>query len=344
MRTKRPIELPTHSLNACYIGWNYKHRGYTDPASVLKIVFLYVALAWCCSVSVVADGDDKVFMGYTEAQLDDAYDQRVWADNIGEVLAHLHSRNESALARIGDPERHDYGEGAMEQLDWYRSDDPNAPIHIHFHGGAWIVGEARSNAYIAEASLKAGAHVVIPEYIKVNAVDGDLMPLARQSREAVAWVYRNAARFDADPERILVSGHSAGGHLAAVVLTTDWSEYDLPGTIVKQGVLVSAMFDLYPVSLSSRNEYVAFTDHTVDALSPIRHLDNLEAELVLAYGSNESPEFQRQTLDFATALQNRGTEVRLIEATDLNHFEIVEDFSLSKGTIGSVVVELLRSP
>src|SRR4030095_12771898 len=134
-----------------------------------------------------------------------------------------------------------------------------------------------------------------------------LLPMAAQGRRAVAWVYGHAQRFGGDPQRIYVSGHSSGGHLAGVLLTTDWRQAcDLPADIIKGGLCCSGMFDLKPVRLSVRSSYVTFTDEMEHLLSPQRHLDHLHAPLIVAYGTLESPHFQRQSRDFAAAVPGRG--------------------------------------
>lgn len=283
----------------------------------------------------------KIFLNYDEASLDAAYHQATWADNIDEVYDRLEVVNQQVMAELGDPQRVSYGASKIETLDWYTSDNPAAPIHIHFHGGAWGWGEARQNAFMAAPSVRAGAHVVIPNYVKVIDSNGDLMPQAEQLRAAVAWVYKNAERMGADPERILLSGHSSGAHMAAVVLTTDWSRFSAPDDVVKQALLISGMYDLLPVSLSSRNEYVAFTEEIVMALSPQRHVDRINAELVVAVGGRESPEFQRQSESFVDALRDNGKEVRFVKAEALNHFEIIENLGDATGQIGAIAIDQL---
>jgi arylformamidase len=278
-----------------------------------------------------------IFLDYGEAALDSAYNQRVWADNADDVIAQISARNAEARAVLGDPARRSYGPSDSEGLDWYRPGGEGGPVHVHFYGGGWRIGEARGNAFIAEQSTLAGAHCVIPDYVKVGDTGGDLLPLAEQCRRAVAWVYENAEMFGGDRERIIVSGHSAGGHLAGVVLATDWTTYGLPNDVVKKGLCVSGMYDLYPVSLSSRNEYVSFTPESIESLSPIRHVDLIDAEVVVAVGTRESPEFQRQAREFAASLVSAERHSRLLAAEGLNHFEIL----LSLGTPGGIVREAL---
>jgi arylformamidase len=173
----------------------------------------------------------------------------------------------------------------------------------------------------------------------VVEANGNLMPMAEQVRRAVAWVYRNAPSFGGDPNRIYVSGHSSGGHLAGVVLVTDWKkDFNLPADTVKGGLCCSGMFDLKPVCLSARSAYVKFTDEVEQALSPQRHLDRLSAPVVLAYGTLETPEFQRQSRDFAAVVKAVGKPVQLLVGEGYNHFEIPETLASPYGLLGRAVL------
>ena len=167
--------------------------------------------------------------------------------------------------------------------------------------------------------------------------------MAEQVRRAVAWVHRNAKGFGGDADRIYVSGHSSGGHLAGVILTTDWpKDFNLPSDTVKGGLCCSGMFDLKPVRLSARSSYVKFTDEMEQALSPQRHLDKLNAPLIVAYGTLETPEFQRQSRDFAAAVKAAGKPVQLIVADGYNHFEVIETLANPLGILGRAVLEQMN--
>jgi arylformamidase len=155
---------------------------------------------------------------------------------------------------------------------------------------------------------KAGAHYVVPDFTSVTNVGGDLTVMAAQVRRAIAWVYKNAATFDGDPDRIYIGGHSSGAHLCGVALVTDWeTDFDVPSTIVKGGLCVSGIYELTPVRLSWRRSYVSFTDVMVESMSPQRHIDKIVAPVIVAYGNLETPEFQRQSREFAETLGGRGS-------------------------------------
>jgi len=283
-----------------------------------------------------------VFLDYDQAALDAAYDQAAYAPNREQLIQRRIGDSAVARRRIGEPQRAAYGAAEIERLDIYRSATAPAPVFVFIHGGAWRGGRSKDFAGPAEMFLVAGSHYVVPDFAWVQDVGGSLMVLADQVRRAVAWVYRNAAQFGGDPNRLYLGGQSSGGHLAAVALTTDWQhDFGLPAEIVKGGMCISGMYDLTPVRLSARSTYVAFDDVTVAALSPIRHLDRLRAPLIVAYGTCETPEFQRQNREFAAAIEAAGKRVRLLVGEHYNHFELPETLGNPYGLLGRAVLELM---
>jgi len=289
------------------------------------------------------DKGPLVWLEMDQAELDASYDPGAWAPNLSQILKRYATTSEDVRTRLGTPQRFAYGSDPIEKLDVYLTKRPNAPIHIFIHGGAWRQEVAKSYAFPAELFVHAGVHYVVPDFAWVQDVGGSLTPIAEQVRRAVAWVHRNAKSFGGDQSRIYVSGHSSGGHLAGVLLTTDWSrEFNLPADTIKGGLLCSGMFDLLPVRLSARSKYVNFTDEMEHTLSPQRHLDRLTAPLLVAYGTLESPEFQRQSCDFAAAAKAAGKSVQLLVGEGYNHFEIIETLGNPYGLLGRAVLEQMQ--
>ena len=287
----------------------------------------------------------RLWLDMDQAELDAAYDQSVYAPNLRQIIQRYVTNSEGVRARLGAPQRHAYGATPIEGLDIYTTKRPNAPINIFIHGGAWRVGLAKEYAFAAELFVHAGVHLVLPDHVWVQDAGGNLIPLAEQVRRAVAWVYRNAHSFGGNPNRIYVSGHSSGAHLAGVVLTTDWpKDFNLPADIIKGGLCCSGMFDLKPVRLSARSRYVKFTDETEQALSSQRHLDKLHAPVIVAYGTLETPEFQRQSRDFAAAVKAAGKRVELLVGEGYNHFEILETLASPYGLLGRAVLQQMNLP
>ena len=216
-------------------------------------------------------------------------------------------------------------------------------MNIFIHGGAWRAGSAANAAYMSETFVDAGAHFVALDFNNAIETKGNLMTMAEQVRRAVAWVHKNAASFGGDSNRLYVSGHSSGGHLAGVVLTTDWQkDFSLPIDTVKGGLCASGMYDLHPVTLSARSSYVKFTSDVVEALSSQRHLDKLVTPVIIAHGTLETPEFQRQSRDFAAAVKAAGKPVTLLVGEGYNHFELHETMGNPYGLLGRAVLDQMK--
>jgi arylformamidase len=283
-----------------------------------------------------------VWMDMDQTELDNAYDQAVYAPNQPLVHARRAAANAVAKARLGAPQRFQYGASEIEGVDVYRTKAANAPINVYIHGGAWRNGRSADLAVLAEVIVDAGAHSVIVDFNSVEDVGGNLMTMVGQVRSAVAWVYNNAQKFGGDANRLYVSGHSSGGHLSGCVVTTDWQkDFGLPKDVVKGAMLASGMYDLKPVRLSKRSKYVKFTDEIEHELSAIRHLDRLNCPIVVAYGTQETPEFQRQGRDFAAAVKAAGKPIKFIVGEGFNHFEIQETLASPYGLLGREVLALM---
>jgi arylformamidase len=283
-----------------------------------------------------------VWLDMDQKALDDAYDQLVYAPNRDQVHQRNVFNSERVRARLGAPKRLAYGPTPIEGLDLFVARVPNAPINVFIHGGAWRQRSAKDYAFLAEMLVRAGANFIALDFVGVENTKGDLLPMADQVRRAVAFVYNNAKSFGGDPNRIYISSQSSGAHLAGNVVTTDWAAYGVPANIVKGALLCSGMYDLKPVRLSKRSEYVAFTDEIEEKLSSIRHLDKLNCPLIVAHGTFETPEFQRQARDFAAAVKAAGKPVTFLVAEGYNHFEMAEMIGNPLSMLGSAVLEQMK--
>jgi arylformamidase len=284
-----------------------------------------------------------VFLDYDQDEIDFAYDQAPWARNAGDVSKRNAQKSTAALARLGPPRRVAYGAADIEKLDIYTTKQPRAPINVFIHGGAWRSGNAKGAAYMSETFVDAGAHFVSLDFNNAPEVNGNLMIMADQVRRAIAWVHKNAASFGGDANRLYVSGNSSGGHLAAVALTTDWQkEFGLPADTLKGGLCCSGMYDLYPVSLSARAGYVKFTQETIEELSPQRHLDKLVVPVVVAHGTLETPEFQRQNREFAAAVKAASKPITFLIGQGYTHFEMFETLGNPYGLLGRAMLEQMQ--
>jgi arylformamidase len=306
--------------------------------------------------------EPKVYLDYTQKQLDDAYNQRIWAANAQEVIDRY--TTDSAAVRAKYPPRtFRYGPSADETLDWFPTKRPGgqpagrplvryadrarrlparpgAPVMVFIHGGAWRGLTKEDSAAPAPTFIESGAHYVALNFATIPKVR--LPVMAEQCRRAILWVRENARRLGGDPERLYVSGHSSGGHLTGVMLTTDWAALGAPATVLKGGLCASGSFDLEPVMLSARSSYVKLSEDEKVALSPIRHVGRVRCPVTVAYGDRESPEFQRQSRAFADALKAGSTfPSELVVLEGVNHFEVAETMNRPDGTLGHAALKLM---
>ena len=221
---------------------------------------------------------------------------------------------------------------------------PAPPLHQSIFlfteelGGCWAKGTAPLLRGISFARASISSHSTLRSYL--------LFPLEEWSHKYdVPWLgsMSNARKFDGDPAQIHISGHSSGGHLAACVAVTDWtSEFGLPPCIVKSAICASGIYDLQPVRLSARNDYVKLNAETEQALSPIRHLERLSTSVFVACGSRESDEFKRQSCEFAAAL-GPALAAPHTELQALNHFEVAETLANPEYGLGLAALNLVAT-
>lgn len=187
-----------------------------------------------------------------------------------------------------------YGDTPLERLDVFPAKAPGAPVLVFIHGGWWRTLDKWDHSFIAPAFVNAGAAVVVPNYTLCPAVGIDTIVL--QMTQALAWTWRHAERFGGDPSRIVAAGHSAGGHLATMMLACDWPAVaaDLPADLVRTGLSISGLYDLDPVQhIPFVQPDLKLTPALVERLSPTRY-PAPPATLAVAVGARESEEFLRQ--------------------------------------------------
>jgi arylformamidase len=284
-----------------------------------------------------------VWMDMDQVELDAAYDQTVYAPMIGQIQKRYATSSDETRRQLGAPKRFAYGPTPVEGMDVYPAKQANAPVFVFVHGGAWLRGEAKDYAFPAELFVNAGVTFIALDFIAVGPAKGDLAVMAEQVRRGIAWAYKNAASYGGDASRFYVGGHSSGGHLCGVALVTDWQkDFGLPADFIKGGLLMSGLYDMKPARLSKRSSYVKFTDEMEQSMSALRQLDKLRAPLIVTYGTFETPEFQRQSRDFVTAVKAAGKPVELIEAPSFNHFEMCESLGNPYGPNGRAALKLMK--
>ena len=274
--------------------------------------------------------------------LERMYNNRMRVPEHGDHFARWSA--ESALARRSLPCELDvpYGDAPRERLDAFAAKGKGAPLVVFVHGGYWKALDKSIHSFIAAALHDAGAAVVVPNY--TLAPQASIPQITLQVARAVGWSWRHARTLNADPRRISVIGHSAGGQLAAMMLACAWKVFDpeLPADVVKRAMGLSGLYDLAPLMHTpSLQEALRLTPQQVHDASPARLPAPARGRFVAVVGGDESGEYLRQN---RLIQQAWGRErVPLAAALPgLNHFSIV-DALVTRGTrVNRLARELVR--
>ncbi len=234
-------------------------------------------------------------------------------------------RSEAARAQLRSELGIPYGPTLFETLDVFPG-EPGGPVVVFVHGGSWMALTSAEHSFVAPGLVANGATVVVITYALCPVVTID--EIVRQTRAAVTWTYRNIADHGGDPERIVAVGHSAGGHLVARLLETDWEgEYGLPSSIIRGACAISGMFDLRPVPFTADQAVLRLSAEEVLRNSPILNLPLAAPHLLLTAGAKQPREYQRQSVDFLRAWQGVGLSGEYWEREGVNHFDELDELA-----------------
>jgi len=230
-----------------------------------------------------------------------------------------------------------YGTGERKKFDLFHPDSgPGSEVVVYIHGGYWQYGEREEYSHIAAPFTASGLSVAVVSY--GLCPETTLPEIIEQLRASMIAVWKKTGA------RPIVTGHSAGGHLAAAMLVTDWSEFDgVPQDLVRNACAISGVFDLEPLLHIGMNENLKLTEATVDEVSPIKWTVSGEGRrLVVTVGGAESSEFLRQSRELATVWGEAGIATEYLEVENGNHFTVVEAMMRPDGEIAQRVLAFGR--
>lgn len=282
----------------------------------------------------------RVFLDYTQEHLDRVYDQSAWAPQMAELEAH-DGEASAEVRRIMPPRTEQYGPSDTERADIFApADARGAPVLVFIHGGAWTRNTRADASYPAPTFAARGAVYAVPDFGSLKTLR--LPEIVENCRRAVEWTVRNAAGFGGDPNRVYLAGHSSGAHLAACVLITDWAKRCLPPDALKGGFLMSGMYDLYPVLLSSRRNFLHLNAEEEVEFSPMRHLSRINCPIAVVSADQDSPEFKRQSEVFGEALRGMGRLASRTVVFNANHFQEPERLKDPDSEVSQAAFALMR--
>lgn len=293
------------------------------------------------------------------ARFDDQYNNRQRVPESGAIIAGWAEASARARSRLKAHIDQPYGDTAAEKLDIFlpqaprrgmgtragtrpntRAKGAGAPVLVFIHGGYWRALDKSDHSHVAEGFTAEGHVVVVPNYALCPTVT--METIALQMARAVAWTWRHAQAFGGDPQRIVVAGHSAGGHLAAMMLSCDWPRLDpsLPAGLLRSALSLSGLFDLEPIRRTTiLQPDLRLTPASVKRLSPAR-FPPPAGRLACLVGGLESEEFIRQN---GLLRQRWGAEVvPVCEAVEgANHFSVLDSLVRQDGAVHRHALNLL---
>ena len=235
-----------------------------------------------------------------------------------------------------------YGDDPGERLDFFPTPQDRPPLFVFIHGGYWRSLDKFDFSWIAPTFLDAGAAVALLNYGLTPRVTVE--EIVRQQLKAFAWLYRRADDLGFDRNRIVVSGHSAGGHLTAMMMAAQWPAFDpeLPADLIKGGLAISGIYDLEPlVPLPFINTDLRLDAADARRLSPVHMPPATPAPLVTAVGGLESGEFKRQTQLIRRAWPKNARDD--LDVPGANHLTVCDELAVESSPLFHAALALVKA-
>ena len=236
-----------------------------------------------------------------------------------------------------------YGDTPLQKVDLFPAQPRGkgtAPIHVFFHGGYWRAQDKANFAFVAEHLVEQGICTVIANYDLCPSVTLD--GVVASAIKAIAWTFRHAADYGADPSRLILSGSSAGAHLQAMALAQDWGAEELPPDIIKGAVPISGIYDPEPARHISVNAEIRLTEEIAERNNALALTPRVRCPVALFVGGDEPPEWRRQTDFYASHLRRHGLDPTLTVVPGAHHFSILDQYLDPDSAILRAIVGLAR--
>jgi arylformamidase len=255
------------------------------------------------------------------AALDANYNLRAAVPEHLEYFARYEGSSEAFRARARARLDLAYGDSPRQIVDLFLPEARRPPLLVFIHGGYWQRFDPKAFSFVAERLVEAGAAVGLIGYDLAPAVDMDR--IVAEIRQGLAWLYRHADEQGFDGARMFVAGHSAGGHLSAMALATDWAAAGLPADLIKGVCAISGVFDLEPIRRCYLNEVLQLTTEQVRRNSPLQLTPRTRCPVTVTFGERETPAFHEQSRAYARMLGQAGLDCELLVQPALDHFAII---------------------
>lgn len=277
----------------------------------------------------------------TQEELDAQYDVGSAVDDYERYAEFYVERSRETREELDCHLDVSFGPTMAEHLDVFPADRPDAPVLLFIHGGYWRRLSSKEFSFVAQGPVSRGVTTVVMNYALCPEVT--VGEIVRQCRAVVAWLSDNAEQYGGDSDRLYVAGHSAGGHLTAMLLVTEWAErYGLSPDVIEGACAISGLFDLEPFPYTWLQPKLQLTWRDIQRNSPIRHVPDSAPPLVVTYGDEEPLELRRQSEDFLSAWREGGLDGRYLQQPDANHFTAIEGFLDAESPLCRALLDLVE--
>ncbi len=283
-----------------------------------------------------------VYKNYDQATLNKQYNNRSQVSDFEQVVQQWERESEALRQRTQSHLDLAYGPHERNYLDIFFAAKPDAPVLVFFHGGYWQAMNKRVFHFIAGGVVEQGITTVLVNYpLGPQATMDEIISACRR---AMAWLYRHIAEYGGDPQRIHISGHSAGGHLVGMLMATQWPTYaeDLPPNLIKGGCAISGLFNLIPIQLCHVNDKVGMNRDMAHRNSPIQLPPVCHSPLIVTVGELESTEYHAQSDDFSTVWAGQGVPITELKIAGANHFSILESLVCKEGVLNKTILTQIK--
>ncbi|WP_170334700.1 alpha/beta hydrolase [Ruegeria arenilitoris] len=263
-----------------------------------------------------------LYRGFTQDELDQEYSPRSMIG--GDLTPYVDSYaalSAQHRAQMKVKENLAYGDSPAQVLDFFPAKGAGAPLHVFIHGGYWQALSQRESAMMAPALIAAEQSFATLNY--TLAPDARIGDMIEECRNALLWLAENAFNLGFDPSRVSLSGHSAGAQLVSMVMAGSADALARAGMRVRDVILISGVYDLEPISLTPVNDPLQLTPVEVNDLSPIRHVPRPGPRYHVTVAERDTPEFIRQSRDYAELLRKGGHSVGFDLKKGMQHFDII---------------------
>ena len=273
-----------------------------------------------------------LYRGMDKPTLDAAYNNgaAVGMERRDRYLAEWTARTAALAAKVGAQRDLRYGNGARHRIDFLPCGQAGRPTLFFIHGGYWQMSDKENYGCIAEGPIARGVNVALVEYTLAPAIR--MGGIVAEVKQALAWLRGRLGSLGAATDGLYVAGHSAGGHLTAMVAAE-------PG--VSGAMPISGLFDLEPIRLSYLNDKVGLDPAEAERNSPIAHIPRTVPPQIVAVGGAELPELQRQSAEYYAALTARGLKARHLVAAGHDHFSVLEELANPQGALTTALMRLI---